>query len=148
MNKVVAVMLLWVLFGCEAPRMSCEERDISKWVVGAVEYATPIRSCGKLVGYEVNIPTSKRVQWFMANDQRHDVNGPVQISADIDPGDETVQRIARLSRGPATYDETHGGASVTVTAGTNTLAGDILREFVIDVPVGSGYSGQIRNLKW
>lgn len=149
-SKLAALVTLAAsLSACESSNVgSCGERDISAWVPLSGFPVAEVRCDGKLVGYELNLPEDRSYRiWTLTNAEAHSVNGPLQIAADIDLVPEAVERVAKLARGSAVYDERNAG-SLTVQASATALAGPMLREFAVKIPAGSAYRGQIRNLKW
>ena len=149
-SKLASVLALAVsLVACEPSSTgTCGERDISAWVPLSGFPVTEIRCEGKLIGYEVDIAAKPLYQiWSLTNTESHPINGPLQIAADIDLAPDAVERVAKIARGSAVYDERRSGG-VTVQAGATVVSGPMLREFQIKIPAGSAYKGQIRRVEW
>lgn len=136
--------------GCVPPDSTCTERDVSAWVPSTTEFATPIRCDGKIVGYDLDIDSSKDMtsrSWAIAFDGPHP-GGFAAISAEIDLLTPT-KRIATLYSGPTKLAEVEGVlTTVSASSASPVSPGPLQRAFAVTVPAGLHYRGQIRNLRW
>ncbi len=147
---LTVLLVLALLVGCAPPSSPCTERDISAWEPSTAEFATPIRCDDKIVGYELDIDSSKDATartWAIGFDGPHP-GGVAAISADIDLLTPT-ERVATLYSGHSTLAEVEGVlTTVSVSSASPVAPGPLQRAFAITVPAGLHYRGQIRNLRW
>jgi len=149
-KRRLTVLALALLVGCVPPESTCTERDISAWVPSTAEFATPIRCDGKIVGYDLDIDSSKDMTsrtWAIAFDGPHP-GGVAAISADIDMLTPT-KRVATLYSGSTQLAEVEGVlTTVSASSASPVAAGPLQRAFAVTVPAGLHYRGQIRNMRW
>ena len=127
---------------------TCSEPDIGGWVLSVKEWASPIHCDAKLIGYRLDIDSSKdtpsRTISLMSADPA--VSSNVTIAADIDmqPG---ITRVARIIQGPVTRAESLGTITTVSASTTTAVPGQMLSEFAITVDGGTHYIGEIRNVR-
>ncbi len=146
----LTVLALALFAGCVPPDATCTERDVSAWVPSTAEFATPIRCDGKIVGYQLDIDSSKDLtsrSWAIAFDGPHP-GGFAAISAEIDLLTPT-KRVATLYSGTTKLAEVEGVlTTVSASSASPVAPGPLQRAFAVTVPAGLHYRGQIRNVKW
>ena len=106
MRKILALILL-LLPACDMPSGSVPGRDVSDWSV--VEHdrsaiTTPIRSCGRTVGYEIQLPDGERanVLWQLEKQFIAIAGEKVSFGVDIDAAPQAdVLRVSMDEAGPS-----------------------------------------------
>lgn len=143
------VLFLFVFASaCGGLPPTCSEPDIGGWVLSVKEWASPIHCDAKLIGYRLDIDSSKdntsRTISLMSADPA--VSSNVTIAADIDmqPG---ITRVARIIQGPVTRAESLGTITTVSASTTTAVPGQMLSEFAITVDGGTHYIGEIRNVR-
>ena len=147
-TKAFAFIAAIALCNCSPPESTCSEPDASGWVASTYEWLTPIRCDAKIIGYRLDIDSSKdnTSRTVSIVNQDPATSNSVTIAADIDMGGG-VTRTARIIQGPVTRAESLGTIT-TVSASTTTAEpGPLLSEFVITVNGGSHYIGEFRNVR-
>ena len=148
MFKPIIAVLVLLTSACGGLPPTCSEPDIGGWVLSVKEWASPIHCDAKLIGYRLDIDSSKdnTSRTVSIVNQDPATSNSVTIAADIDMG-SGVTRTARIIQGPVTRAESLG-IITTVSASTTTAEpGPLLSEFVITVDGGSHYIGEFRNVR-
>ena len=148
MFKPIIAVLVLLTSACGGLPPTCSEPDIGGWVLSVKEWASPIHCDAKLIGYRLDIDSSKdntsRTISLMSADPA--VSSNVTIAADIDmqPG---ITRVARIIQGPVTRAESLGTITTVNASTTTAVPGQMLSEFAITVDGGTHYIGEIRNVR-
>lgn len=148
MFKPFIAALVLLTSACGGLPPTCSEPDIGGWVLSVKEWGTPIHCDAKLIGYRLDIDSSKdntsRSISLMSADPA--VSSNVTIAADIDmqPG---ITRVARIIQGPVTRAESLGTITTVSASTTTAVPGQMLSEFAITVDGGTHYIGEIRNVR-
>lgn len=148
MFKPIIAVLVLLTSACGGLPPTCSEPDIGGWVLSVKEWASPIHCDAKLIGYRLDIDSSKdntsRTISLMSADPA--VSSNVTIAADIDmqPG---ITRTARIIQGPVTRAESLGTITTVSASTTTAVPGQMLSEFAITVDGGTHYIGEIRNVR-
>lgn len=149
-KRRLTVLALALFAGCVPPDSACTERDVSAWVPSTAEFATPILCDGRIVGYDLDIDSSKDMtarSWAIAFDGPHP-GGVAAISAEIDLLTPT-KRVATLYSGTTKLAEVEGVlTTVSASSASHVAPGPLQRAYTVTVPAGLHYRGQIRNMRW
>lgn len=161
MTKQTLLMAL-MLVGCDMPSNSnwLPGRDVSDWSV--VEHdrsaiTTPIRSCGRTVGYEIQLPDGERanVLWQLERQFISIAGEKVGFGVDIDAAPQAdVLRASMDEVGPGVRTEFAFAEAKPAKLGradigdTRVGQSELYRVVRIVTPQKGAWSGRLTGFEW
>ena len=161
MRKILALILL-LLPACDMPSGSecLPGRDVSDWSV--VEHdrsaiTTPIRSCGRTVGYEIQLPDGERanVLWQLEKQFIAIAGEKVRFGVDIDAAPQAdVLRVSMDEVGPGVRTEFAFAEAKPAKLGradigdTRVGQSELYRVVRIVTPQKGAWSGRVTGFEW
>lgn len=161
MRKILALILL-LLPACDMPSGSecLPGRDVSDWSV--VEHdrsaiTTPIRSCGRTVGYEIQLPDGERanVLWQLERQFISIAGEKVGFGVDIDAAPQAdVLRASMDEVGPGVRTEFAFAEAKPAKLGradigdTRVGQSELYRVVRIVTPQKGAWSGRLTGFEW
>ena len=161
MRKILALILL-LLPACDMPSGSecLPGRDVSDWSV--VEHdrsaiTTPIRSCGRTVGYEIQLPDGERanVLWQLEKQFIAIAGEKVRFGVDIDAAPQAdVLRVSMDEVGPGVRTEFAFAEAKPAKLGradigdTRVGQSELYRVVRIVTPQKGAWSGRLTGFEW
>lgn len=161
MTKQTLLMAL-MLVGCDMPSNSncLPGRDVSDWSV--VEHdrsaiTTPIRSCGRTVGYEIQLPDGERanVLWQLERQFISIAGEKVGFGVDIDAAPQAdVLRASMDEVGPGVRTEFAFAEAKPAKLGradigdTRVGQSELYRVVRIVTPQKGAWSGRVTGFEW
>lgn len=163
MRKILALILL-LLPACDMPSGSecLPGRDVSDWSV--VEHdrsaiTTPIRSCGRTVGYEIQLPDGERanVLWQLEKQFIAIAGEKVSFGVDIDAAPQAdVLRVSMDEVGPSPGVRTEFAFAEAKPAklgradigDTRVGQSELYRVVRIVTPQKGAWSGRVTGFEW